>query len=99
MSYIVQVARMPRLIQQKIEKNTQEKGSSQDLTLTFARCLIKYLYQENQGPSIARNYGIEIAQGEYIAFLDAEDFFLPEKLAEQVGCFAEDSTLTMLIKI
>ena len=82
--------------QQKIEKNTQEKGSSQDLTLTFARCLIKYLYQENQGPSIARNYGIEIAQGEYIAFLDADDFFLPEKLAEQVGCFAEDSTLTMV---
>ncbi|NET29176.1 glycosyltransferase [Okeania sp. SIO1I7] len=57
---------------------------------------IKYVYQENQGPSKARNHGIEIAQGKYIAFLDADDFFLPEKLAEQVGCFAEDSTLTMV---
>ncbi|MGD1705023.1 glycosyltransferase family 2 protein, partial [Dapis sp. BLCC M229] len=78
------------------EQNSREKPSNQNLTLTFARGLIKYVYQENQGPSIARNYGIEIAQGEYIAFLDADDFFLPEKLAEQVGCFAEDSTLTMV---
>ncbi|MGD1714780.1 glycosyltransferase family 2 protein, partial [Dapis sp. BLCC M172] len=82
--------------QQELEKNTQEKQSSQNLTLTFARGLIKYVYKENQGASIARNYGIEIAQGEYIAFLDADDFFLPEKLAEQVVCFAEDSTLTMV---
>ncbi|MDJ0518784.1 MAG: glycosyltransferase, partial [Trichodesmium sp. MO_231.B1] len=78
------------------DKNSREKPSNQNLTLTFARGLIKYVYQENQGPSIARNSGIEIAQGEYIAFLDADDFFLPEKLAEQVGCFAEDSTLTMV---
>ncbi|MDE5121152.1 MAG: glycosyltransferase, partial [Trichodesmium sp. St19_bin1] len=82
--------------QKEIGKNYQEKGGNQDLTFTFGRCLIKYVYQENQGPSIARNYGIEIAQGEYIAFLDADDFFLPEKLAEQVGCFAQDSTLTMV---
>ncbi|MEB3340190.1 glycosyltransferase [Okeania sp.] len=82
--------------QEEADKNIQKKESNQNSTLTFARGLIKYVYQENQGPSIARNYGIEIAQGKYIAFLDADDFFLPEKLAEQVGCFAEDSTLTMV---
>ena len=82
--------------QPEADKNYREKPSNQNLTLTFAGGLIKYVYQENQGPSIARNSGIEIAQGEYIAFLDADDFFLPEKLAEQVGCFAEDSTLTMV---
>ncbi|MGB3514309.1 MAG: glycosyltransferase [Microcoleaceae cyanobacterium] len=57
---------------------------------------IKYVYQENQGAAKARNRGIEISRGEFIAFLDADDFFLPEKLALQVGCFAEDSTLTMV---
>ncbi|MDJ0555185.1 MAG: glycosyltransferase [Microcoleaceae cyanobacterium MO_207.B10] len=57
---------------------------------------VKYIYQENQGAAKARNRGIEISQGEFIAFLDADDFFLPEKLAAQIGCFAEDSTLTMV---
>ena len=34
---------------------------------------MRYYYQENQGASVARNYGIEVSQGEYITFLDADD--------------------------
>lgn len=48
---------------------------------------IRYVYQENQGVSVARNHGISLARGELIAFLDADDFFLPDKLAAQVGVF------------
>jgi len=43
-----------------------------------------YLYKENGGPGSARNFGIEKSQGEYIAFLDADDYWLPEKLKTQV---------------
>jgi len=48
---------------------------------------IRYIYQENQGVAAARNRGIQEARGELIAFLDHDDFFLPDKLAAQVACF------------
>ncbi len=46
---------------------------------------ILYLYQENQGVSVARNKGIKRAKGDIISFLDADDIFLPNNLENKVN--------------
>lgn len=45
---------------------------------------VKLIRQENKGLAAARNAGLKVASGEYLALLDADDTFLPEKMQRQV---------------
>jgi glycosyltransferase involved in cell wall biosynthesis len=57
---------------------------------------IRYIFQENGGPAKARNRGIKESSGKYVAFLDADDVWLPLKLEKQVNTFRHHPELAMV---
>ena len=57
---------------------------------------IKVFSQENQGSGKARNYGIENAKGEYIAFLDADDIFVDSNALEELYKVAQKHDADMV---
>ena len=68
---------------------------SEDRTLSIARKFasktVSVMTQENQGASAARNKALELCQGDYIQWLDADDLLAPEKIAKQVGVSCRDN--------
>ena len=57
---------------------------------------IAVMTQKNQGPSAARNHGIQAAEGDWIAFLDADDQWTPTKIEEQCAALARHPELALV---
>ena len=47
-------------------------------------CRIKVIHQENGGPSVSRNNGLKLCSGEYVAFVDSDDYILPDMYSEMI---------------
>lgn len=78
---------------ENIEIIVVDDGSTDDTETVLApyKDKIRYIKKTNGGPSAARNLGITEAKGEFIAFQDADDIWLPEKAALQVEHFQQNS--------
>jgi len=76
---------------QNFELIIVDDGSTDDtekLVKSFNSEKIRYIrHGENKGPSAARNTGIQSAKGDYIAFQDSDDEWMPEKLEKQIRAF------------
>ena len=57
---------------------------------------IKYFYKKNEGPGAARNFGINHAAGEYIAFLDADDSLTQDSLEGRIKLASRNPTLEIV---
>ncbi len=57
---------------------------------------VRYIKQTNSGVCAARNNGVKNAGGDFIAFLDADDAWLPEKIERQIAKFDEDDQVGLV---
>lgn len=70
-----------------VNDGSTDRGSA--LVRSFSDSRIQLIEQDNAGPGAARNRGLREARGEFVAFLDADDEWLPEFLAESVRLIDE----------
>lgn len=57
---------------------------------------VKYYKQKNAGACSARNYGIELSRGEYIAFHDSDDIWYPQKLDKEIDILKKYSEVDVV---
>ena len=57
---------------------------------------VTVIFQQNAGVSAARNNGVSRSRGEYLAFLDADDAWLPAKIERQIAAFRGDEEIGLV---
>lgn len=65
-----------------------DDGSTDDTVAVLqaiAEPRLRVVSYDNAGQAVSRNRGLELAQGEYVSFIDADDLWTPDKLADQLA--------------
>lgn len=73
-----------------------DDGSTDHTKEVVSNFPVRYIYQTNKGTAAALNTGIEQSSGDYLAFLDADDIWMPQRLYLQLQAFEKDPSLDMV---
>mgnify|MGYP001146457269 FL=1 len=65
--------------------NDGSTDNTQAIVMSFTDPRVRLVNKTNGGMSSARNAGVDQAKGEYLAFLDADDYWMPDKLEKQIS--------------
>ena len=108
-SVIIPAYNCDRYIVQAVESVLQQEDCSYEIliiddgstdtteeVLAPYRDRLRYIKQQNQGVAIARNHGIAQANADFVAFLDADDYFLSGKLAAQANILLRSPDIGMI---
>jgi len=68
----------------------ESPGDARGIMASFDDPRIRFLEHKNGGPAFTRNRGMRESRGEFIAFLDSDDVWLPEKLDKQLAVFQQN---------
>lgn len=79
------------IIDDQSTDNTKEVIDSYNLDC------IKYIYTEKAGPGKARNLGVKNMSGDFVAFLDSDDLWAPDKLESQIKVFKKEPGIGVVV--
>jgi glycosyltransferase involved in cell wall biosynthesis len=78
-----------------VDDGSQDRGAAAVRGVRDQR--LRYLHQPNAGTASARNAGVRASSGRYLAFLDQDDLWLPDKLATQMAALLSDDAPDLLL--
>ena len=79
-----------------VDDGSTDGGASVVQRIAREDARIHYVYQTNAGPSAARNHGLRLAKGDYIQFLDADDWFPPQRFERMLSAYMQTSEKVIL---
>lgn len=69
---------------------------TREIVTSFSHKGVRYVYQENQGPGAARNFGLQNTNGDIIVFLDADDVWLKDKTEIQLNYLSDHPDIAIV---
>lgn len=70
-----------------VDDGSTDNGADVVKNMAQSDVRIKYVHQSNAGPSAARNLGLRLATGNYVQFLDADDWFPPQRFERMLSAY------------